>query len=377
MTSQLLSQNYASSDRNAGITVSSFQTGFAATNLYNFPRRTKVWRSGGHYEIVSGENTIDFKVADAPTVLTATIAAGSYATFVLLAAEIKSKMEAQSSQTHTITQDATTLKTVITSDSAFFEINWTTSQDMAQVLGFSELANDTGATSYTSDELRISTGEFFQFDMGVAVNPDAVVASWRSDKPSAVSDGTVMTVKGNSTNNFSTVEYTGTATKTEFGFLLQKNQTSDGLHSSALRYWRVEFDDLANPNGYIELGSLFLGKWIGFTRGQVQIPFNASWDESTSIEISSGGNAIANNNYLTRSFGASWFALTQIEKEAFDEFYYEHRTSKPFYFLLDPGEVLGSSVERNIVYCRFASTPSWSMERPGIFTLDASFREEL
>jgi hypothetical protein len=65
------------------------------------------------------------------------------------------------------------------------------------------------------------------------------------------------------------------------------------------------------------------------------------------------------------------------EKEAFDAFYYEVRTGKPFYFLIDPNQVVGSTVERHVVYCRFTSVPSWSLERPGVYNLNVDLREDI
>jgi hypothetical protein len=76
-----------------------------------------------------------------------------------LAAEIQSKMDAQSSDTITCTYSDDTGKFTIASDGVTFSLLWKTGADgsdnddthIGTVLGFSDTADDTGATSYTSD----------------------------------------------------------------------------------------------------------------------------------------------------------------------------------------------------------------------------------
>lgn len=380
MTSQILSRNYSNSSLVADVSVTSERAGFPKENVINFTRRTKVWRSGGHFEVVSGANTISFEET-AATPLTATVATGSYESFALLAAAIKTALEDAGASTYTVTQDATTLKAKIASNGVggggIFTLRWTSASGIGTILGYNTASNDTGALTYTADTLRISTGEYFIYDFGIPLNPSAVVVSWRQDEPSSLNETAVLTVQGNYTNNFSVSAFTGTANKTDYGFFIKKEDGSEGLAPNAQRYWKISFDDVDNPNGYIEIGSIFIGEFIDFSRGQIQIPFSSSWEDGSLRQITDGGQVLTNQKYLTRTFSAEWFGLTRAEKEAFDEFFEEVRTAEPFYIMLDPNTVLGSTVERYVVFCRFEGVPSWSMEFPGVYTLSASFREDI
>lgn len=380
MSSQFLSNNYGQTSTTASITATSEASGFPKENALDVTRRTKVWRSGGYYLVESGSNEITFEET-ASTPLTATVAVGGYSSFSALATAIKTALEAVGGSVYTIDQNTSTLKARISSDGAggggIFNLLWTTSSGIGDILGFDTTSNDTGSTSYTADSLRITTGEYFLFDFGMGINPDAIVVSWRQDIVNQINDTATLDVKGNYTNNFTTSIYSASASKTEYGFLLRKDDSSSGLATDYLRYWRLGITDLDNVNGYIELGSIFIGDFIGFSRGCVQIPFSGGWEDGSITEVTEGGQSVGSKRYITRQFRTEWYALTQAEKELFDNFYERVRTVDPFYILLDPNQVLGSTVERHLAYVRFNSAPSWTMDRPGVFTLSCDLREDI
>lgn len=381
MSSQFLNSNYADPNFVVEVVASSEAVGFPKENVIGSTRRTKVWRSAGYFLIEAGKNTITFEET-ASTPLVATIPADEYDSFNSLATAIKNALDLAGASTYTVSQDLGTLKFLIESDlsggGGIFNILWTSSADMAAILGYDSSSDDTGTDSYLADSLKISTGEFFQFDFGMGLNPDAVVVSWRQDEVNSLNETAKIRVLGNATNNFVTSIYESEASKTDYGFLIKKeNPTDEGIATQALRFWRIIFDDTDNTNGFIEIGSFFIGDWIDFRRGSVQFPLESSWDESTIKSTTDGGQVFFNQRYLTRTFSCEFFALTQTEKERFDDFYEDVRTGKPFYFLLDPNQVVGSSVERHLIYCRFESTPSWQLERPGIYSMSVELREDI
>jgi len=379
--SQFLAFNYADETIVPEITASSAAAGFPVSNLIGSTRRTKVWRSGGYFNIEAGKNLIVFEETIA-TPLTATVVADEYESFDDLAAAIKTALDAAGASTYTVTQDTVTLKAKIESDGlgggGIFRINWTTEPDLGNTLGFDTTVNDTGSLTYLADSLKISTGEFFLFDFGMGTNPDAIVVSWRQDEVNSINETAILNVKANHTNNFATTIYDESTPKTDYGFLLRKDNASDeGIAPQPLRFWKLTIEDLDNANGFIELGSIFIGDYIGFTRGAVQFPFSASWDDGTIKTQTDGGQIFNQQRYMTRTFSAEFFALTKDEKDAFDEFFDQVRTGKPFYFLVDPNQVIESSVEKSLYYCRFTSVPSWGLERPGVFTLSCNLREDI
>jgi len=380
-SSQFLSSNYADASLVASVVASSEAAGFPKENVIGSTRRTKVWRSAGYFLITEGENTITFEETNGVPLI-ATIPAGGYDSFNDLASAIKTALDAAGGSVYTVTQDTGTLKFLIESDLAggdgIFSILWTSSTDMAAILGYNSTADDTGDDAYLADSLKISTGEYFEFDFGMGLNPDAIVVSWRQDELNGINETSTIRVLGNPTNNFVTSQYDQSASKTDYGFVIKKDSLdAEGIADQAYRFWRIIFDDTDNANGFIEIGSIFIGDWIGFRRGCVQFPLNSSWDEETIKTTTDGGQVFFNQKYTTRRFSCEFFALTMAEKEAFDAFYYEVRTGKPFYFLIDPNQVVGSTVERHVVYCRFTSVPSWSLERPGVYNLNVDLREDI
>ncbi len=97
----------------ATITSSSEQTAFPLTNAFNAQRRSRVWRSNGYFNITSSNNTIVFRESVGVD-LTATVAIGVYTSRTAFFAAIKTALEAVGAGTYTISEDASTLKTVIT-----------------------------------------------------------------------------------------------------------------------------------------------------------------------------------------------------------------------------------------------------------------------
>ncbi len=379
MSSQILHDNYLEDSAFAEIEVSSELAGFPATNTYEYTRRTKIWRTSGHFEVKAGANTIIFQETIGVN-LTATVAVGHYATFATFAAAVKAALEVPGTPTYTVSQDSTTKKIKIASNGATLRLMWTnpSSAGMAAVLGFSTAADDINATTYTADFLRTMTDEYFFIDFGMAVNPDAVVVSWRTDERTKISGVAVVTLSASYTNNFVSPPYVANLVKTDYGFSINKGlSTNDGISPSAYRFWRIQIADPSNPYGQIDIGSIFMGKWMNFERGKIQFPFNMNYQTGSVSQITEGGQALGQKKYTTRSFNAEWFGLTQSEKDLVDEFVYEVSTTKPFYIMLDSGTVLSESPEKSLLYCRLSDPPEWTMDFPGVYSCSMSLREDL
>ena len=212
----------------------------------------------------------------------------------------------------------------------------------------------------------------------MAVNPDAVVVSWRSDEAVKISASAIVRLRANLTNNMTSSPFNETMTKTDYAFFTKKTLlTDDGLAPIAYRFWQIEIEDPTNPLGYFDIGSVFIGDWMNFERGRVQFPQSVDYETGSNKQVTEGGSVIARKKYTTRTLSASWFGLTQAEKELVDEFNYEVSSALPFYLMLDSGTVVSDSVEKSLLYCRYDSPPSWTMDFPGVYSLDMQIREEI
>lgn len=102
-------------------------------------------------------------------------------------------------------------------------------------------------------------------------------------------------IRGSSVSDFSTTVYdSGWVAAWSYAYTAEQREsvTATFVHilsaDTSARYWRVEFDDTANPAGYIEAGRVFIGpSWSP----AINISFGAelSWNTATDVQQSLSG----------------------------------------------------------------------------------------
>lgn len=380
MTSYIYSDNLFDPARVSSITTSSAKAQFPASNLYNGSRRSKLWRSNGYYEVKAGENTITFQETSSVDLI-ATVTVGEYTSFSDFALAVKTALDNAGASTYTVTQDTSTLKIKITSDGSggggIFSIMWTSSTNMAYMMGYSYTTDDTGFLTYTADNLRLTTGEFILVDMGLEANPDAVALIARRNSNMIFTSSSKIRIEGNTTNIWNVPQYTAYCTITDDIVYKTKESSADGLYTQPLRYWRFFFEDLDSPTGYIEIGSVFIGNPLTMARGRVQIPFTGSHIDASITVFSEGGQSFSDEKEISESFEVNMFGLTITEKEEFDQFFHEYKTVRPFFIQFDPNSAIGSDPGKYFRFVRMASAPTWNVPFPGVYEVDFTVREEL
>jgi hypothetical protein len=374
MASRIYNENYLDQDALANDYVSSEQAAFPVDNAYNSVRRSKVWRSNGYWEITSSNNTFTFKDTAAGGTLTASVTAANYTSTTSMLAALKTAMEAVGGYTYTCSVDATTSKISIASSNTEFQI--VSGGTLNSVLGYSTLPK-TGATSYLADVLRIHTFEYILWDFGISTNPDVFVLIGKRNSPIAITPGATIKLQGNSTNIWTSPEYEQTITYDDEIMSIVKTDGDDGLHTQALRFWRLYIQDQANPNGYVEIGALFLGKYYEPTRGAIQFPFTGDYLDASTNVFSEGGQTYSDRRQQSEAFSVQWSALTTSEKEEIDAIFEQYGTSLPFFVAFDPGLAFSSSANYYTRFVKFEKPPSYSLEAPNFWTVSMEFREEL
>jgi len=373
---KLFSDNYADANVYANLLVSSEQANFPAENVLSTVRRSKVWRSEGYYLIESGSNTIVFRDVSGGGDKTATITAGEYTTTASFMAAVDAAFEAAGSANYTVTQDSTTLRFVITSDlsggATHFELYWATSTAMASIMGFAA-SNLTGASTYTADYLRINTQEFLVFDLGLPSTPNGFAFCGSRNRAIKISTTATLKLQGNTTNSWATPGFEETLVYDD-----QMIYTLDPNYFSVTpyRYWRLLIQD-QNPNGYVEIGSLFLGTHYSPTRGAAQFPFSTSLDDSSNISYSDGGQSFSNVLEKTATINLTWSALTKQEVEALMDIFEFYGNSYPLFVSFDSSEAFTTSVNRNLKLVKFVGKPSVDLTSPNNFRMSMQFREEI
>ena len=377
MTSQIMTDNFLDTSVVSNFFASSEQAAFPDENIYNFQRRSKVWRSNGYWEITSSNSSLVFRETTAVD-LTATLTEGTYTSTTALLAEIKSAMETVGASTYTIEQDSSTFKIKLTSDGAggggIFEIDWTTSTGLATTLGFLTTEEDTGALTYTADALVLHTEEWLKWDFGISTNPKVFILIGNRNSPIKISPTATLKLQGNETDAWSSPSFETTLTYDEsviFSF------SSTGLHSEELRYWRLLIVDDNNGQGYVEIGSLFLGDYLELTRGRIQFPLNGQYIDRSVTVFSEGGQSFSDEGENSEQFSLFWRGLTVSDKEEIDRLFGDVKTAKPFFVRLDPDLAFSSSSDYYIRYVKFSQEPSYSLISPGFYEVEMILREEL
>ncbi|MEM5807964.1 MAG: hypothetical protein QW818_02425 [Candidatus Aenigmatarchaeota archaeon] len=367
-------KNYADIKILANDDVSSEQPAFPVSNAYNTLRRSKVWRSDGWYKVTSSNNKIVFRETISVN-LTATIAVGEYSRSAFMNA-VKAALEAVGDSIYTVTFNSFH-KFVISSDGSggggIFELRFdhvtSTAEDL---LGFDSIAY-TGFLSYTADSIRIHSHEWILWDLGVDSNPEAFVLIDARNKPISLSPTAEVRLQGNHTNAWTSPVYEETLSYDDRLLHLFKK---DGLASVSLRYWRVVFID-QNPNGFIQVGSFFLGKTYSTIRGSAQFPFEVSNVDRTETLYSEGGQTFSEIKPKTAKFRLDYKYMTIEEKEYLQDFFERVGTGLPFFISFDTEEMFGGKRAEHIRYVKFSSEPTFELVRPKIWNAVFEFEEQL
>lgn len=357
---------------------SSQQTAFPYTNITNFNRRSKVWRSNGYWQITSSNNTIVFEETSSVN-LTATVAAGNYTSTTSLLAAIKTALEDAGASTYTCSVSGTTNKIIIASNGAggggILNIEWSNvSTTMGSILGFDTSTDDTGALTYTADELRISTGEYFTWDMGLSSLPQAVVIIGPRNSPLKITPSATIKIQGNETDVWTAPTFEQSLTYDDSAIA---SFDTDGLHTEALRFWRLLIQDVSNPLGYVEIGSIFLGRVYSPTTGRPQFPLEIDLVDRSPIIFSEGGQSFSDIREQTANYSVEWLGLTKDETQEMLDFFADVGTAKPFFILLDPDSVFTTTLNKSLKYVKFAREPQFTLVSPNVYRMSTEVREEL
>lgn len=367
---RIFDSNFIDLDILANSDVSSEQAAFPVTNAYNDKRRSKVWRSNGYYEVTSLNNGIVFN--EGASNLVATIPTGNYLRSDFLVA-VKAALELVGANTYTVTFGSM-FKFMLASSGMTFSLIGTDAGFTATTLLGLDIVDYTGATSYTADSLVIHTSEWILWDMGIASNPKAFMMIDARNSPLPISPTAVVRLQGNHTNNFTNPVY---SQDLAYDDRLLHVFDDAGLATEAVRYWRLQFLDPTNPNGFIQVGAFFLGTYWDAIQGAPQFPLKESEIDRTDIVYSEGGEEFAEIKPKTESFSTSWFGLNITDKEALQEIFDKFGKGIAFFISMDTMVAFSSSQSYEIKYVKFSDEPSFELTRPKIFKVDLNFEEQL
>lgn len=378
MSVHILAENFLDPDIFSNRFVSSEQAAFPVDNVLNKVRRSKIYRSNGYWEITASNNILIFQETTAVN-LTATIAVGNYTSSATLFAAIKSALELTGDSTYTVTAATLSGKVQIVSNGfggggIFSLMTSNVGSTMASLLGFNILVDYTGSLTVLADLLRVSTGEWIKFDFGISTNLEAFVLIGARNSPIKISPGAVIKLQASETDAWTTPSYQTTVTYHDQAMFLTQ---IGGLHTEALRYWRLSIQDLDNPLGYIEIGSIYLGNIFQPSIGDVNFPLDSNLKDNSNTVISEGGQTLSDIREKTQEFTLLWQYIRKEDAEFFGKMFNDFGKSFPFFLIMDPNSFFNSSENLSIRYVKFKEEPVLSLIRPDLFSFQAIVREEL
>lgn len=369
--------NFIDLDKISEQVASSENVSFPVINTNNKQRRSKVWRTDGYFEVTASNNEIVFEETGS-TPLTATITVGEYTSITAMVAAVKSALDTAGGSVYTVSNStATGFKFRIASDGAggggILNLLWSDAgSTAASLLGFD--TNDlTGALTYDADFLRINSGEFILWDMGISTIPTGFAMIGPRNSPIGVSPDSVIKLQGNITDTFTSPIFETTLTYNSKSMLYENG---DGISTQPLRYWRVLFED-QNPKGYIEIGAFLLGTHYNPTRGRVQFPLASSYVDRSTTVFSEGGQTFSDIKPKSQEFSVGWSAIQKLDVENLDILFDDFGTHTPFFVSMDAGAVFSTSSQRSLRFVKFSSPPSYQLISPDNFNVTMNFREEL
>lgn len=373
---RLYTDNYADLDLLANYTVGSEKTAFPIENAFNLQRRSKVYRSNGYYNVTSANNVIIFNEGGLD--LTATIAIAEYNSTTSFMTAVKTALDSAGLATYTVTQTAN-FKFQIASNlgggATAFELITTDNDFTAlDLLGLDNSADKTAASSYIADAIRICTEEFLIIDMGIDSKPNAFALTDARNQPLKLSPNASVVLMGNYTNNFTSPAYSLTLSYDDEVL----SAISDlQLGNDGYRYWKIQFNDKENPQGFIQVGAIFLGRYFAPSMGRVNFPLNSQYIDRSTVIFSEGGQTFADIFEQSQEYQIQWRLLNKEDMQEITEIFRRYGTSQPFFVLFDREAGFSTKMNRSLKFVKFSDEPSYSLERPNKFECNMRLREEL
>lgn len=130
-------------------------------------------------------------------------------------------------------------------------------------------------------------------------------------------------------------------------------------------WWRITFADASNPDGYIEIGVPWMGGKDFEPDGGFKLGSRPLLITNSILNISAGGQASAVRRPSINGFEFNFFATSQAQRLAWDEFREDVQNVKPFAFTQTPWDSQSYVTPEDYShYVRFSEVPTYSGQYP-------------
>lgn len=315
---------------------------------------TRSWRSrygagsgwGTFLITAASSDRLDFEETGGVN-LAAILTPGTY-TADSLCTHLKAQMEAVGGSTYTWEYLDDTNRFKVTSNGAggggILNLEWVsgpnTARSVGDVLGHDMGAggDDGGALTYTAEYDRIHTREEVIFDLGSTQAIQAIAIKNNNFQ----SDASV-SIHGNPTNAWASPAVTYT-----FGAIDNDLMVYFWASAQSYRWWKIIIEDVDNPDGYVEMGRVFLGGYFSPTRGFKE-DYGDNIIDPSDVMFSKGGQVSSNEEDEYISVDLSFPAAT-ADFATFKSIFNDRGRRKDFFVCLDT-----DNFATETYYMKFAS----------------------
>lgn len=172
-----------------------------------------------------------------------------------------------------------------------------------------------------------STGdsaEWVKIDAGAGSTITATCAAICSHN---LTDGATIKIQGNDTDAWATPTV-------DESFTHDSGNMVKTFTSATHRYWRFSFADGSNPDGYIEIGRLFLGTYLTLDTPYTDFPYSII--DTSVVDSSITGQSYGDEGITLREYSFNWNHFTNTEKENIVTMFEDVKTVKPVVIVPDP-----------------------------------------
>lgn len=358
---------------NVNVTGSTESAQFPAENLKHY-FRSKVWRSNadGFFRIVTTNRKLNFNIGGGE--LTITLTLGEY-TASSLATHITTLMTAAAGVAVTCSKSQTTGKFSFTKASGTLNLLSNTGTDVANgvwdTIGFDESSDYTGALTYTGAYIANHSEEFVQLDLLTTEAVDTFYVIFDPTVGNKLTSEAVVTIQGSATSNWSTPGVSVVVPFDEVRGVYSYVWTVD----QSYRYWRVKIVDPKNPDLYVELPKVIIGKSTILSRAP-EFGFNYKFRDLSNTQVTPYGNVFVDVYPIIADIDLTFKLMTEDDVDTLSEVYRRNGGSVPLLIVLDAQEALFDK-DRFIIYGYFASELSYKNIINDLFEINIKMTEAM
>jgi hypothetical protein len=343
---RFMSNNFLETGFNS-LDVTSTAVGYYKSDLYS-PERSRTFKFGKRFQIEEDVN--DLLYIDGVTIQIPP-GTGDVDTFV-------GTVNSNLTPPMTLTYDHNTFKFTFSSSNDFTLDASNTTNSMWATLGIIEGADISVGSgsggSKVSDIPRVHyPNEKITGDLGYQGAIGFVGIIGDLTRELRIPEGSVVTFKANTVNDFTTPLVNKVLTWTKRGLFAFIDEQAD----TNFRYFEITF---AHPDGPFvsEVGYLYVGDYSNFTERNVSVGVGLGFVDTSLVSRSDDGQKYTNQKTAYRTLTGLAVGLAKPVNVTFlKRLYYLKQNSSPFFVSLDPKTEITESIDDMTIFCRFAKEP--------------------